>query len=177
MIRWTIVLCLGLFLTLQIAGEDRGQKRLGLIEGELDALADAQKAADLAAVEVASKASTSPSTPVTPVVEVAFANSATLVSPKPAVQPAIVPQAHAELIEASTAATDKEGTLMFVSGRSVNVRGGPSTRTPVVGKLSKGDAVLVVWAEDNGWARIRVEGDGIDGYMSLDFLTEADPAN
>ena len=175
MIRWTIVLCLGLFLTMQIAGEDRGQKRLGLIQGELDEMADAKKAADLAAIEVASQASTKPSTPFTPVVEVAFANSATLVSPKPAIQPAV--EQPAELIEASAAATEQEGTMMFVSGRSVNVRGGPSTRNPVVGKLSQGDAVLVVWAEDNGWARIRVEGDGIDGYMSMDFLTEADPVN
>lgn len=175
MIRWTIVLCLGLFLTLQIAGEDQGQRRLGLIQGEIDAMTDAKKAAELTATDVASKASTSPSTPEAPVVHVAFAPSATLVSPKPASVPA--PTEQVEVITASTAAAEQEGTIMFVSGRSVNVRGGPSTRNPVVGKLSQGDAVLVVWAEDNGWARIRVEGDGIDGYMAMDFLTEKDPVN
>jgi uncharacterized protein YgiM (DUF1202 family) len=61
---------------------------------------------------------------------------------------------------------------MYVSGRSVNVRGGPSTREAVVGRLTRGEAVTVVWVEDNGWARIRVEGDGIDGYMAMDFLTD-----
>jgi uncharacterized protein YgiM (DUF1202 family) len=54
----------------------------------------------------------------------------------------------------------------------VNVRGGPSTQDAVVGRLTRGEAVMVVWVEDNGWARIRVEGDGIDGYMAMDFLTD-----
>ena len=64
---------------------------------------------------------------------------------------------------------------MYVAGRSVNVRGGPSTNNPVVGRLGRGEAVLVVWVEGNGWARVRVEGDGIDGYISAGLLTDQAP--
>ena len=151
MIRLVLLLSAGLFLTLQFAGRDGGKMRFGLIEAEKDA-------ALLAAAEpeVVSQSTTTPQT-----VEVAFTPSARVVATvaEPAVQAAATPA----------------GDLRYVSGRSVNVRSGPSTNDAVVDKVSRGDAVTVVSVEDNGWARIRVEGDGIDGYMSTDFLTEIAP--
>lgn len=175
MIRWTIVLCLGLYLTLQLGGEDRGQKRLGLMEAEQEAMAAAAKQANPEMVEASKVAAIAPDVAPAPVVDVAFAPTAALINasvtdadPTPAPSPA------ADLAASSDNAL---GQIMYVTGRSVNVRGGPSTRNAVVGKLGRGDAVSVVWVEENGWARIRVEGDGVDGYMSLSFLTETDPAN
>lgn len=173
MLRWTILLCAGLFLTLQLAGEDRGQKRMGILQGELDALADQNKLARASEPEVVARTEPAPRKQKPAAVEVVFSAKPALVTP----QPVSAEPAPAEVIVASASSANAEGQLMYVSGRSVNVRGGPSTRNPVVGKLVRGDAVMMVWAEDNGWARIRIEGDGIDGYMSMDFLTDTPPAN
>ncbi len=165
MIRWTVFLCLSLFLALQIGGEDRGQKRLGLIQGEEDARLDAERAARVEKLPP-------------PVLPAASPVSVTFASAKPLIAPPVEPRpapAEAEVIAVSAGTAEDVGQVMYVSGRTVNVRSGPSTRKPVVGKLTRGEAVSVVWVEDNGWARIRVEGDGVDGYMSADFLTETQP--
>jgi hypothetical protein len=61
--------------------------------------------------------------------------------------------------------------IRFIRARSVNVREGPSTRTDVLGQLAQGEAILVLWTEDNGWAHVLVEGDGIAGYVKADLLT------
>jgi uncharacterized protein YgiM (DUF1202 family) len=180
MIRLTILLCAALFFSMYVMGEDRGQMRQGLIEGEKEAAIQAAKAAlaeqatPAAQDEVASQSNVvTPARPVQTaaspdqgVVTIAFSPSTPVVSQTtPAPKPA-------EIVPAATDVTPSEGRLMYVSGRSVNVRRGPSTREAVVGRLTRGEAVTVVWVEDNGWARIRVEGDGIDGYMAMDFLTD-----
>ena len=67
------------------------------------------------------------------------------------------------------------GKVMYVTGRSVNVRGGPSARTAVVGRLQGGDDVLVTWVEPNGWARITVEEDGVSGYVFARLLSDKAP--
>ena len=64
-----------------------------------------------------------------------------------------------------------EGEVWYVAGDSLNVRSGPSTNDQVVGKLSRGEAALVVWREGADWARIRIEGDGVEGYVAMRFLT------
>ena len=61
--------------------------------------------------------------------------------------------------------------IRFIRARSVNVREGPSTQTDVIGQLAQGEAILVLWTEDNGWAHVLVEGDGIAGYVKSDLLT------
>lgn len=182
MFRWTIFLCLGLYLSLQIGGEDRGQKRIGLVQAEQDAAEEAAAVAAAAQRLAAARQSAdgdggnevlslSAVNPDAAIVNVAFA-------PNPVLMSEAGPQALAAAEPAAPAGVapgDVLTRLMYVAGRSVNVRGGPSTRNPVVGKLGRGDAVSVVWVEANGWARIRVEGDGVDGYMSLDFLRDAPP--
>lgn len=168
MIRLTILLCAVLFLSLKFAGEDRGQMRLGLIEGEKEAALQSAKAKTVVAVAETAKApeqeATPPANANTGVVTIAFSPNQPLVAPKPAAPASTTPVA---------AKTRAEGEVKYVSGRSVNVRGGPSTQDAVVGRLTRGEAVTVVWVEDNGWARVRVEGDGIDGFMAMDFLKDS----
>lgn len=167
MIRLTILLCALLFLSLKFVGEDRGQMRLGLIEGEKEAALQSAKAKTVVAAPSTANAPAQEPTPPananTGVVTIAFSPNQPLVAPKPAAPVNAPPTA---------AKTRAEGEVKYVSGRSVNVRGGPSTQDAVVGRLTRGEAVTVVWVEDNGWARIRVEGDGIDGFMSTDFLKD-----
>lgn len=65
--------------------------------------------------------------------------------------------------------------LRYITANSVNVREGPSTEFPVVGKLTRGEATRLLWIEDNGWARIILEGDGMTGFVSGDFLSANAP--
>ena len=159
MIRLLLLLCAGIFVTLQIGGQDRGQKRFGLLEAEREAELRAEMA-QTAVVEPATRAAERPLVPEAS----AAIMPAVFVPAQPLVRP--VDQ---------TEQTRNEGDVKYVMGRSVNVRSGPSTRDAVVGRLTRGEAVTVVWVEENGWARVRVEGDGIDGFMSMSFLADSAP--
>ena len=56
-----------------------------------------------------------------------------------------------------------------VTGRSVNVRGGPGTNYSVVNRLVRGDQVEVLEDPGDGWVRLRPVGGGPVGWMA-DFL-------
>ncbi|MDO8881888.1 MAG: SH3 domain-containing protein [Pseudotabrizicola sp.] len=160
MIRLLLLLSAGLFLTLQIGGQDRGQLRFGLMEAEREAMQmAAAPAASVVIDEPATRAADSG--PVLPavnadIVQVVFAPAQPIVSQPMQPTAANTPNSPAD--------------VKYVQGRSVNVRSGPSTNNAVVGRLTRGEAVTVVWVEANGWARVRLEGDGVDGFMSMSFL-------
>ncbi len=59
-----------------------------------------------------------------------------------------------------------------LTASAVNVRSGPSTTTASLGTLLRGDTALVI-ARSNGWVHIRIEGDGLDGYVMEKFLKPA----
>lgn len=61
--------------------------------------------------------------------------------------------------------------VVYINASSVNVRQGPSTQDSIIGRLQRGESALVVWADDTGWSRIRIEGDGIEGYVATRYLT------
>ena len=66
------------------------------------------------------------------------------------------------------------GQLLTVATTTANVRAGPGKSFGVVGSLARGEQVLVV-AEENpvdGWSRVRLEGDGIEGYVATRLLSE-----
>ena len=56
-----------------------------------------------------------------------------------------------------------------VTGRSVNVRGGPGTDFSVVSRMTRGDQVEVLQDPGNGWVQMRPVGGGTTGWMA-DFL-------
>lgn len=181
MLRLTILLCAGLFLAMQIGGEDRGQKRFGLKEAEAEALAESKaKAENVASRQPADALRTdAPTTAPAEVMAVTFGSPRPLRSGNPEAAPTqferpTTAQAAAPVLDDAVLTEDAAPVVMYVTGRAVNVRSGPSTGTDVVGRLTRGEAVTVIRVEDDGWARIRIEGDGIDGFMSLDFLTEGD---
>ena len=64
--------------------------------------------------------------------------------------------------------------LMVVNPKSANVRSGPGKDFDVVGRLTRGDSVLVVVRGEgaDSWSLIRIEGDGIEGYIATRLLTE-----
>ncbi len=77
----------------------------------------------------------------------------------------------AELAE-EIAATDgvELTTVGVVLGQRVNVRSGPSTGNGVIGQVVENQEVEILGYEDNGWARILLDGE--EGYMSGDFIRE-----
>ena len=162
MIRWTLLLCAGLYAALWFGGADRGQQRFGLIGAPV-----------VVAAPVA--------TPVQKIVEGAPPPKTGLLAPAAFVpaQPVMTPQpplkagATAETAPEFAPQTPAAGQLMVVNANSANVRGGPGTDYSVMGRLTRGEAVLVV-AEANpvaGWSLIRIEGDGIEGYIASRLLT------
>ncbi len=188
MLRLTFLLCSGLFLALLIGGRDFGQLRPGLARAEAEAKA-APVTAEVPGVETVALVSDAPA--AAPVVVAA-------VVPEPVVQtvPVVPIRVLAQVVpepvqaepestvftlsnyadpvpEAASVAAEQpaEGEIWYVAGNSLNVRSGPSTNNDVVGKLTRGEATLVVWREGEDWARIRIEGDGIEGYVAMRFLS------
>ena len=103
------------------------------------------------------------------------------VAPAPVVEPAgtgvFTLATYADAPEATvTPEASADGEIWYVAGTSLNVRSGPSTDDAVVGKLIRGEATLVVAREGEDWARIRIEGDGIEGYVAMRFLSAVAPA-
>lgn len=83
-------------------------------------------------------------------------------------QPIVQPQSE---LENSVAQYE----VLFVSARRVNVRGGPSIDNSVVGSVAFAEAVQVLSDPTEPWVQIRIEGDGVEGFMASRFLTINDP--
>ena len=176
MIRLVLILCGGLYFGLLILGEDHGQKRYGLM------LADQQP-----------KATPSPQPAPEVVKDVVYIPARTVMEPTkvaaapvdPPVVSSVAPLVteSAPLLTATDTAAPAAlpepdipgGTLFTVASRQVNVRQGPGKTFAVVGSLTKGEQVLVVLEENpvKGWSRVRLEGDGMEGYIASSLLTPA----
>ena len=67
--------------------------------------------------------------------------------------------------------------VRYVKAGSVNMRDGPSTRSAVIGRLTRNEAVSLVGDAGDGWVLIRIEGDGAEGYVAARLLTDQEPGN
>ncbi len=169
MLRLTFLLSAALFLTLLIGGQDYGQLRPGL------AAQKEERAAALALAEASPK-------PVSDLVVAAFVpEDEGTPEPAPAppalALPLVTPQPIADSLAAPSdeVAASEPTEVWFVTGATVNVRAGPGTEHAVLDKLSRGDAATLVSLDGTGWAKIRIEGDGIEGFVSTDFLSQVAP--
>ncbi|MBV1903441.1 MAG: SH3 domain-containing protein [Marinosulfonomonas sp.] len=70
---------------------------------------------------------------------------------------------------------DQTATIRFVTSKRVNVRAGPSTQFEVVDQVLFADAVEIVGDPTGEWVHIRIQGDGVDGYMASRFLQVSAP--
>lgn len=187
MIRLLLVLCAAIFVTLQIGGQNAGAKPLGLVKHVAPAVAPpranspAQAATAPMAAEArnpliinASMTNTDAATPQRAMTRPLTRPSLDRLSVESAAPPMAQDPAALDATLPEGATQPGAQDVYYVKGRGVNVRSGPSSRSSVVGKLGRGEAVTVVWVEANGWARIRIEGDGVEGYMAKDFLTTRD---
>jgi uncharacterized protein YgiM (DUF1202 family) len=181
MLKLLTVLCAGIFLTLLIAGEDKGQVRLGLHAdvGKVEATpvrvvtttpaADAEKRVPLrdAVAQNATPTAAAPSGEAVFTLS-GFDPQADVPMLQPAPVQAAVQAAPSELEPAAL-------PVMWVRATSANVRRAPTTSSAVVGNLRWGDAVSIIETGPDGWMRVRLEGDGVDGYMAARLLTDSVP--
>lgn len=194
MLRLTFLLCSGLFLVMLLGGRDFGQMRPGLALAKAEAEA-VPVTAEVPSVETVTLASDAPETPVVVAAvvpePVVFVAPVLAVPEAAAVVPDVAPapvatepentvftlSAFADPAPEASVAPEQaaEGEIWYVAGNSLNVRAGPSTDDAVVGKLSRGEAMLVVARDGGEWAQIRIEGDGIEGYVATRFLTAKVP--
>jgi Bacterial SH3 domain len=189
MLRLTLILCIGLFAALMIAGEDRGQLRPGLLQAATESSADS----------VAESMGTTPLTVITaeapaakPAIAAPVVASATpeTVAPEPYVEPAreLVTEVAEPVFSLASVGTESvpvapqpevvdggAGTIWYVVANSVNVRAEPSTNAEVLGRLGSGEAALLVQAVDDDWARIVIQGDGVEGFVAMRYLSPEAP--
>lgn len=198
MFKMLVFLCAGLFFSLYVLGRDGGPVRDGLA-GKVPPLMepagrDAEVVTRIVEVTVPEPKSSPRTSRVTPVVtrasqpvaETAVERRSTLIDTAfpvaegpdetgltlalPLVDPDTpAPQPQA-LVEPDAA---RDPVVMYVSGSSVNVRSGPSAETDALTRLPRGEAVLVLPSDTPGWSMIRIEGDGVEGYIASRFLTES----
>jgi uncharacterized protein YgiM (DUF1202 family) len=182
MFRLVLLLCVGLFLTMVIAGRDDGQTRLGLTGAhDIAALAPlpapAAEAAETVPVAVRGGAAAPQAQPAE-ATAVAYSpppaatvqglqNGLTLALP-------LADPAAADLAPAPSGA-EPEPPTGYVIGSNVNVREGPSASTAVLDRLARGEAVTVLGEGAPGWSLIRIEGDGIEGYIANRYLAISPP--
>lgn len=206
MLRMTLILCVGMYAALMIAGVDRGQLRPGLAEAAAKAAREGVSdvggpevtvaETEVAEPEVAEPAPALAAAPAEPAAEPVSepATEIAAAEPAPYVEPArtlvteveepvfslasvgneAVPAAPAEA-SAPEVADGGAGTIWYVTASSVNVRAEPSTEAEVVGKLSSGEATLLVQAVDEDWARIVIQGDGVEGFVAMRYLSAEAP--
>lgn len=152
MIKMTFHLLIGLFLTLLIAGR----------EDPVAPPIPAEGAGPAATVTQANPAAGPPAPRPAAVVQ-ASAHSAPM--PGPALRPAP---------DHTPATTPPQAAQIWrVAPVRINVRAGPSTGHTVIGSLARGDEALVISDPAADWVRIRIEGDGIDGWVSRRLLVPA----
>lgn len=210
MLRLTLLLCIGMFAALMIAGEDRGQMRPGLAAAAAKKAAPDPETQTMAATTATAVAEAAE--PVAePVVETVAAPlgaepTATdttpvlaAAEPEPAPEPYVepirelvteleepvfslssvgnepIPGAPAENAASPEVPDGGDGTIWYVTASSVNVRAEPSTEAEVLGKLTQGEATLMVQAVDDEWARIVIQGDGVEGFVAMRYLSAEAP--
>lgn len=156
MFKLIFILCSGLFLAMLVAGQDHGQQRFGLIAKAPEPVVVAARPVEATAIAP---------TPEPEVVEVAFAPAKPVMT-----TPVADPVAEA----VSPPQPEPTGRILYIDAKSVNVRSGPGKDFDVVDRLKRDEAVLVVSEGEgpDGWSLIRIEGDGVEGYVAARLLRE-----
>jgi hypothetical protein len=147
-----------------IGGEDRGQQRMGLTGAYDVALAPTPPAPEPEA-ETVVQAATAPSTPSDTLRILPAPDQATI-------QPASLTDTSPE--PTFNDFNNPSVTLRFITADAANVRDAGSRTGSVIGRLERGEIVQVV-EEVGDWVHIRIEGDGIDGFVHRRLISAEAP--
>jgi uncharacterized protein YgiM (DUF1202 family) len=199
MLRLTLILCIGMFASLMIAGEDRGQLRPGLAEAaakkvlpDSEMVDGAEATTRVAVGDPVVEVAGNPTLNTPAAAETAEARPEPYVEPEREVvmeveEPVFTlsavgneevpagPETTPETAPTPEVVAGGEGTIWYINADSVNVRAEPSTEAEVLGKLGSGEATLMVQAINDEWARIVIQGDGVEGFVALRYLSPEAP--
>ncbi|PLL11904.1 hypothetical protein C0V75_13445 [Tabrizicola sp. TH137] len=167
MFRYLLFCSLGLYLALLIGGEDRGQERMGL---------RGAYAIDLstpAPMQIAAPATQAPATPED--ARSILPETATATRTDSAATPALLEQAAAPAEPAFNDFNNPSVTLRTITAEAANIRDAASRNGAVIGRLERGEIVQMV-EQVGDWVHIRIEGDGIDGYVHRRLISTEAPA-
>ena len=189
MLRLLILFGITFYGVMIVFGEDQGQLRAGLRDAPM---ATAPAAAPVVVADSAEAPPAAPSVAVPDqaqrILPMPQDNAATQPSPMPTavelaeqalLQTASIPiEIATDTVTETVTGTDlpATATLRWVAVESANVRAQPGRYGAIAGRVERNDVVQVLWMEDNGWARIRMEGDGADGFVFGDLLTDVEPS-
>lgn len=165
MFKYLLLFSAAFYLTLLIGGQDNGQQRMGL-RGAYDiALAPQPAKATPAVQEIETVAAAQapadtlrilPTAKATPTVQPASLTA------EPAPEPAFNDFNNPTL------------TLRTITAEAANVRDAASRTGNVIGRLENGEIVQVI--ETSGdWVHVRIEGDGIDGFVHRRLISTEAP--
>lgn len=152
MIRLTLITLLSIYLVLVVVGRDDG----------------------VAAQQAPITAEAVPEAPKISAPVAAQPTAAGIITPARLERmpgPALHPSPEYRVKAEPVAATG--GALWVVNANSLNVRSGPATSNGVVDRIGRDEEVLVVADPGNGWVNIRIEGDGVSGWVSKKLLRPA----
>ncbi len=184
MLKWLLGLGLFLYAALMIAGDDNGQQRAGLRAQPAEAMQTVvvTPPPDDTPVTRAAMAELVPMMPAPPPIRILpptpLPQERVAQEPAPSAEDATAEDA---LVQAMLAQPDDplamgDGqTLRWIAVQRANVRADARKSAPVTARLEQGEAVAVLWTDPSGWARVRIEGDGIDGYVHESLLTDLNP--
>lgn len=159
MIRLTLLLLATIAVTMIIAGEDSGQQASDGFDapdliGSAEADAAPRPAERLALDDEAG----------------AIARAIAATERKDRAEPqAVVQTASLE----RTVEAPRDDALHYVTGSRVNLRAGPSTAEPVVGRVSHGQRAELVEETADGWMQIRLPENGRTAYIYGRFLSDS----
>ena len=169
MIRLTLALLATLYFGFMIAGQDHGQMRYGLMgkSAAVEPTSPSQPEILVAA---------DPAPPAPPQSETLGLVQAVYMPAQPMVtESQVAPTAAPVSAEPDqNADIEQKYELRFIAVSSANVRQGPSRDFAVIEKLPRGEAVSVISASQGpgGWTLIRIEGDGLQGYVWNALLSD-----
>jgi uncharacterized protein YgiM (DUF1202 family) len=165
MFKYLLLFSATFYLALLIGGQDNGQQRMGL-RGAYDIALAPQPAPVTPAVQ-ATETTAAAQAPadtlrILPSVEAAPTVQPASLTSEPALEPALNTFNNPTL------------TLRTITAEAANVRDAASRTGNVIGRLENGEIVQVL--ETSGdWVHIRIEGDGIDGFVHRRLISTEAP--
>ena len=186
MLKWVVCLCATLYFTLLIFGAPpEGEEQAARIA--LEAEAEQPSVIEPTPEVVEAPAVTAPEPAenavaatefippvVTESLEAATARNQSIADIAKTLKPTRTAAPQVELASATpepeAEPTNGVGEIWRVTGSAVNLRAGASTQFAVLGRATRGDSAEVMEMLDNGWAKVYVLENGVEAYMSADFL-------
>lgn len=175
MFKYLLFFSAAFYLVLLIGGEDRGQQRMGL-QGAYS-LPEPQPAMITTAADSSANSLPQP-TPKVVAQSAAPTDSLRVLpveDPIATIQPASLSDTSADSPGDTAPAEPLDDGTRFITADAANVRAAADRAAAVIGRLER-DEIVRILETSGDWVHVRIEGDGIDGYVHRRLISSAPPA-